>query len=243
MARFQAAKVAGAALFAASALAQNATASAYGYGTSASASSSYATITSSSYSTTTYNYSATSTYLPLTDFSNEQLAFLWDQVGPIVTAAITTTVSPTPEPSAYPKPGWAHPLVPAYVPEVADAKLPDDFLWGVASAAFQVEGAVDAEGKGPSVWDLIPHRWVNSIADNTTGDIAANNYYLYKQDNARLKSLGVQSYSFSIGWTRIFPFGRGPVNAQGVQHYDDLFADLAQNGINAVVTLFHWDTP
>jgi len=104
-----------------------------------------------SYSTATFNYSAASTYLPLTDFSNEQLQFLWDQVGPLQTATITTTVSPTPEPSEYPKPNWIHPLVPAYVPEVADAKLPDDFLWGVASAAFQVEGAVDAEGKGPSV--------------------------------------------------------------------------------------------
>ncbi|KAK4551840.1 hypothetical protein LTR86_010836 [Recurvomyces mirabilis] len=196
-----------------------------------------------SYSTTTFNYSAASTYLPLTDFSNEQLQFLWDQVGPLETATITTTVSPTPELSEYPKPNFIHPLVPAYVPEVADAKLPDDFLWGVASAAFQVEGAADAEGKGPSVWDLIPHRWVNSIADNTTGDIAANEYYLYKQDNARLKALGIQSYSFSTAWTRFFPFGRGPVNQQAVAHYDDLFADLEANGIKAVTTLFHWDTP
>ncbi|EMC91873.1 glycoside hydrolase family 1 protein [Baudoinia panamericana UAMH 10762] len=196
------------------------------------------------YSTTSFNFSAgTSTYLPLTDFSNEQLAFLWDQVGPRQTAAITTTVSPTPEPSVFPKPGNLHGLVPAYLQEVADAKLLDDFLWGVASAAFQVEGAVDAEGKGPSVWDLLPHRWANSIADNTTGDITANNYYLYKQDNARLKALGIQSYSFSIGWARIFPFGRGPVNAQGVTHYDDLFANLMDNDIKAVVTLFHWDTP
>ncbi|KAK4540488.1 hypothetical protein LTR36_009126 [Oleoguttula mirabilis] len=218
-------------IFTASALAQNANNTAS------------PTITSASYTTTTFNYSAASTYLPLTDFSNEQLAFLWDQVGPIVTAAINTTVSPTPEPTSYPKPGWVHPLVPAYVPEVADAVLPDDFLWGVASAAFQVEGAVDAEGKGPSVWDLLPHRWVNAIADNTTGDISANSYYLYKQDNLRLKNLGIQSYSFSIGWARIFPFGRGPINGQGVQHYDDFFDDLEQNGIKAVVTLFHWDTP
>jgi WD repeat-containing protein 26 len=63
------------------------------------------------------------------------------------------------------------------------------------------------------------------------------------KDNARLKALGIQSYSFSISWPRIFPFGRGPVNQQGVAHYDDLFDDLQQNGIKAVVTLFHWDTP
>jgi len=163
-----------------SALAQNAT------------NSSYPTITSATYSTTTFNYSAASTYLPLTDFSNEQLALLWNQVGPIETAAITTTVSPTPEPSSYPKPGWVHPLVPAYIPEVADAVLPDDFLWGVASAALQVEGAADAEGKGPSVWDLLPHRWVNAIADNTTADIAANSYCM--SDAFRSSHLSLTTY-------------------------------------------------
>jgi hypothetical protein len=120
------------------------------------------TITSAAYSTTTFNYSAASTYLPLTDFSNEQLALLWDQVGPVSTASINTTVSPTPEPSTFAKPGWVHPLVPAYVPEVADAQLPDEFLWGVASAAFQVEGAVNAEGKGPSVWDLVSN-WMRVL--------------------------------------------------------------------------------
>jgi WD repeat-containing protein 26 len=91
--------------------------------------------------------------------------------------------------------------------------------------------------------DLIPHRWVNSIADNSTGDVATNNYYLYKQDNARLKALGIPSYSFSISWPRIFPFGSGPVNPQGVAHYDDLISDLVSRGIKPVVTLFHWDTP
>jgi beta-glucosidase len=79
--------------------------------------------------------------------------------------------------------------------------------------------------------------------DNTTGDITSNNYYLYKVENHRLKTLGIPSYSFSIGWARIFPFGSGPVNSQGVAHYDDLFANLVENGIKPVVTLFHWDTP
>ncbi|KAK3115684.1 hypothetical protein LTR53_004747 [Teratosphaeriaceae sp. CCFEE 6253] len=204
----------------------------------------YPTITSAeSYSSTTFNTASASTYLPITDFSNEQLAFLWDQVGAIATAAINTTVSPTPEPSVYPKPGYLHPLVPAYISEIEDAKLPEDFLWGVASAALQVEGAAAAEGKGPSVWDFLPHRWANSIADNTTADIAANSYYLYKQDSLRLKALGIKAYSFSISWPRVIPFGKGPVNAQGIAHYDDFFEDLRGNGIEAVVTLFHWDTP
>jgi len=142
---------------------------------------------------------------------------LWDQVGSISTAAINSTVSPTSEPSVYPKPNYLHPLVPAYISEIEDAKLPDDFLWGVASAALQVEGAAAAEGKGPSVWDFLPHRWVNAILDNTTADVASNSYYLYKQDSARLKALGIQSYSFSLSWPRVIPFGKGPVNEQGVR--------------------------
>lgn len=111
------------------------------------------------------------------------------------------------------------------------------------SLALQVEGAANADGKGPSSWDLIPHRWVNSIADNTTADVASNNYYYYKVDNARLKTLGIQSYSFSVSWPRVFPFGSGPVNPQGVEFYDNLISDLQANGIKAVPTLFHWDTP
>jgi Glycosyl hydrolase family 1 len=107
---------------------------------------------SGNYSTKSFNYTAASTYLPNNDYSNEQLQLLWDQVGPISTAAISTTVEPTPEPSAFPQPGTFHPLVPDYIPEVESAQLPSNFLWGVASAAFQVEGAANAEGKGPSVW-------------------------------------------------------------------------------------------
>ena len=81
-----------------------------------------------------FNSSLASTYLPNDDFSNERLAFLWDQVGPIETAAVTTVVEPTPEPSPFPQPNWVHPLVPSYNREIEDAQLPPDFLWGVASA-------------------------------------------------------------------------------------------------------------
>ena len=86
------------------------------------------------YSTVAFNSSAASTYLPNDDYSNERLAFLWDQVGPIETAAVTTVVEPTPEPSPFPQPNWVHPLVPPYNREIEDAQLPPDFLWGVASA-------------------------------------------------------------------------------------------------------------
>jgi len=91
------------------------------------------------YTTTSYNYSLASTYLPQTDFSDERLAFLWDQVGPISTASVTTTVSPTPEPSSFASPGIFHPYVPSYQPALNNASLPKNFIWGVASSAFQIE--------------------------------------------------------------------------------------------------------
>lgn len=94
---------------------------------------------STTYTTTSYNYSLASTYLPQVDFSDERLAFLWDQVGPLATGPITTTVSPTPEPSKYASPGIFHPYVPSYESDLSDAKLPENFLWGVASSAYQVE--------------------------------------------------------------------------------------------------------
>lgn len=94
---------------------------------------------STTYTTTSYNYSLASTYLPQVDFSDERLAFLWDQVGPVATGSLTTTVSPTPEPSRYASPGIFHPYVPSYESGLNDAKLPEGFLWGVASSAYQVE--------------------------------------------------------------------------------------------------------
>ena len=81
------------------------------------------------------------------------------------------------------------------------------------------------------------------MSDNTTGDIAAEHYYLYKQDFARLKALGVPAFSISIAWPRIFPFGKGPVNEEGVKHYDDVIASMLEAGLVPAVTLFHWDTP
>jgi len=95
---------------------------------------------STQFSTKTYNASLASTRLPNTDYSNEQLAFLWDQVGPVVTGPVTTTVSPTPEPSAYPNPGQAlHPYIPSYVSNLSTHDLPTDFTWGVAASAYQIE--------------------------------------------------------------------------------------------------------
>ncbi|KAF8849549.1 putative beta-glucosidase 34 [Acephala macrosclerotiorum] len=194
-------------------------------------------------STKVYNVSAATTTLTY-DYSNEELAMLWNQVGSIAVGPITTTVSPTPEPTAYPRPGGGmHPQAPTYDTSLNSDDLPDYFIWGLASSAYQVEGAAKDEGKGPSIWDLITHRDYGAVADNSTGDVVASHYYLYKQDFARLANLGVPYFSPSFSWPRFFPFGNGPVNEQGVAHYDDVIASMVAAGIKPAVTLFHWDTP
>ena len=122
-------------------------------------------------------------------------------------------------------------------------QLPKDFVWGVASASYQVEGAVMEEGRGPSIWDLLVHRVPGWVADGTTGDITDLFYYLYPQDIERMASFDIPYFYLSIAWSRIFPFGRGPVNEQALAHYDDLFERMVDAGIQPVVALFHWDTP
>jgi hypothetical protein len=148
----------------------------------------------SGYSTRSFNASAQPTPFNRTDFSPNALAALWDQVGPVATGPVTTTVSPTPEPSVYAQPDgqYYHALLGSSYPETKDLKLPAGFQWGFSSSAYQIEGAAKDEGKGPSIWDLLSHRVPNFVSDNTTGDVVASHYYLYKQDFARLKSLGVR---------------------------------------------------
>lgn len=151
----------------------------------------------SGYSTRTYNTSAQPTAFNRSDFSQNALAALWDQIGPVAVGPTTTTVEPTPEPSVYPQPNgqFYHALVGSAYPETKDLKLPANFQWGFSSSAYQIEGAAKDEGKGPSIWDLLSHRVPNFVSDNTTGDVVASHYYLYKQDFARLKSLGVKGMS------------------------------------------------
>lgn len=190
------------------------------------------------------------------DFSSEALARLWLQVGPVVTGPVTAVQTPGPDAethvdSPFSGPDAAtqalHPLMPGYLAgnNSNNARLPAGFRWGVSSSAYQIEGAADADGRGPSTWDFLAHRVPNFVRDNTTGDVAAAHYYLYKQDMARLAALGVPSFAFSISWPRIFPFGaRGsPVNMLGVEHYDDVIRTARAAGLAVDVTLFHWDTP
>ena len=145
------------------------------------------------YTTSTYNNSAQPTAYTRTDFSPNALASLWDLVGPVSTGPLTSTASPTPEPTAYAQPNgeFFHPLVGSSYPEAKDLKLPPGFKWGLSSSAYQIEGAAKNEGKGPSIWDLLSHRVPNFVSDNSTGDVVASQYWLYKQDFARLKGLGV----------------------------------------------------
>lgn len=153
----------------------------------------------SGYATASFNNSAQPTAYNRTDFSPNALASLWNLVGPIATGPVTSTVSPTPEPTAYPQPdpNYYHAFVGSAYPEAQGLKLPEGFQWGFSSSAYQIEGAAKDEGKGPSIWDLLAHRVPNFVSDNTTGDVVAQHYYLYKQDFARLKSLGVKGMSIT----------------------------------------------
>ena len=120
--------------------------------------------------------------------------------------------------------------------------FPNDFLWGSASAAYQVEGAPFEDGKKASVWDNFV-RIPGKTFKGTNGDIAVDHYHRYKEDVALMKELGLKSYRFSIAWTRILPDGRGEVNQAGLKFYEDLIDELIANEIEPIVTIYHWDLP
>jgi len=120
--------------------------------------------------------------------------------------------------------------------------FPPGFTWGAATAAYQIEGAPAADGKGPSVWDTFSHT-PGKTRGGDTGDIACDSYRRYAEDADLLSELGLSSYRFSISWPRILPSGDGPVNQAGLDHYRAVLDALAERGIDAAVTLFHWDLP
>jgi beta-glucosidase len=120
--------------------------------------------------------------------------------------------------------------------------FPKGFLWGAATAAYQIEGAWNEDGKGENVWDHFSHRRF-TIRNGDTGDTACDHYHRMPQDVALMKSLGLQSYRFSISWARILPQGRGPVNGKGLAFYDRLVDALLAAGITPNATLNHWDLP
>jgi beta-glucosidase len=115
--------------------------------------------------------------------------------------------------------------------------FPDGFLWGVATSAFQIEGALDVDGRGPSIWDEFP-----SDAGET-GVVACDHYRRWREDVDLIASLGVNAYRFSIAWPRVLPDGSGRVEQRGLDHYSRLIDALLERGIEPVVTLYHWDLP
>ncbi|MCY7184209.1 glycoside hydrolase family 1 protein, partial [Streptococcus gallolyticus] len=120
--------------------------------------------------------------------------------------------------------------------------FPKEFLWGAASAAYQVEGAWDADGKGPSVWDQFS-KIPNKTFEGTNGDVAVDHYHRYKEDVALMKKMGLKAYRFSVAWSRVIPDGDGQVNQAGLAFYANLIDELISNGIEPVLTLYHWDLP
>lgn len=126
--------------------------------------------------------------------------------------------------------------------EHAAITFPDGFLWGAATAAYQIEGAAHDGGRGLSVWDTFSHT-EGKVANRHTGDIACDHYHRVEQDVAMMAQLGLQSYRFSIAWSRVMPDGRGHVNAEGLAFYQRLVDLLLGHGITPCPTLFHWDLP
>jgi beta-glucosidase len=121
-------------------------------------------------------------------------------------------------------------------------KFPENFIWGAATASYQIEGGWNEDGKGESCWDRFSHT-PGKVLNNDTGDVACDHYHRVPEDIALMKRLGLQSYRFSTAWPRILPNGRGKVNQAGLDFYNRLVDDLLEAGITPFVTLFHWDLP
>ncbi len=124
----------------------------------------------------------------------------------------------------------------------AARSLPEGFLWGCATAAYQIEGGAAEDGRGPSVWDVFSHK-PGITVNGDTGDVADDSYHLYKEDVRLLKNLGVATYRMSISWSRIFPQGTGQPNPKGLDYYNRVVDELLASKITPYITLFHWDLP
>lgn len=121
-------------------------------------------------------------------------------------------------------------------------KFPADFAWGVATAAYQIEGATAEGGRKPSVWDMMCRK-PGAIWNGQTGDVTCDHYHRYKEDVAIMKKMGLKAYRMSISWSRVIPDGVGAVNPKGLDFYDKLVDSLLAAGVEPFVTLFHWDYP
>jgi beta-glucosidase len=120
--------------------------------------------------------------------------------------------------------------------------FPADFVWGAATSAYQIEGAVREDGRGECIWDRFV-RQPGRVANGDTGDVACDSYHRHTDDVRLLRELGLNGYRFSVAWPRVFPEGRGRVNEAGLDFYDRFVDELLANGIEPFVTLYHWDLP
>ena len=141
-------------------------------------------------------------------------------------------------------PGEANPRSLLTMSSTSDAFLsfPAGFVWGSATSSYQIEGAVDTGGRGPSIWDTFSAE-DGRISDGSTGAVACDHYNRYIEDVALMKKLGLHAYRFSIAWPRVLPTGRGVVNGEGLDFYDRLVDELLGAGITPMPTLYHWDLP
>ena len=120
--------------------------------------------------------------------------------------------------------------------------FPSDFVWGAATAAYQVEGAATEDGRGESIWDRFSAT-PGKVVNGDTGAVACDTYHRYAEDIGLMRSLGIGAFRLSVAWPRILPEGRGRVNQAGLDFYDRLVDDLLANGLDPYVTLYHWDLP
>ncbi|GAB2689981.1 GH1 family beta-glucosidase [Thalassiella azotivora] len=143
-------------------------------------------------------------------------------------------------------PDAVHPLTDPTAAGVGDLGLPPGFVWGAATAAYQIEGAVTEHGRTPSIWDTFSHT-PGRVANGDTGDVACDHVHRYREDVALMRALGLQAYRFSVSWPRVLPHvgpgGPGPVSEEGLAFYDRLVDELLEAGIEPAVTLYHWDLP
>ena len=121
-------------------------------------------------------------------------------------------------------------------------RFPPDFAFGAATAAYQIEGAVADDRRGPSIWDTFSHTR-GRTRNGETGDVACDHYHRWRSDLDLMAELGLRAYRFSIAWPRVQPEGRGPVNQAGLDFYDRLVDGLLERGIEPWLTLYHWDLP
>ncbi|MDR0415704.1 MAG: family 1 glycosylhydrolase, partial [Propionibacteriaceae bacterium] len=156
-----------------------------------------------------------------------------------------TPLSPAVAPAQFSAQAPAHnpTQFPADDPAQAPAGgFPAGFLWGVSTAAYQIEGAAAEDGRGPSIWDTFSRR-PGAVLGGDTGDVAADHYHRWREDVAAMRRLGVNAYRFSIAWPRIQPTGAGPANQAGLDFYARLMDELLAVGITPLPTLYHWDLP